>query len=231
MSEFSGFNQAGLTFLQQLAANNDRAWFEAHRDVYQRELLEPMRLLVSALGQEMLAIDDLLEIAPAVGKTLSRIHRDTRFSRDKSPYRSNLWLTFKRTRKNWTDAPTFFFEFAPDWWRCGLGYYSASRTTMALFRASMVQNPTAFLALTQPLLDGFTLEGECYRRPLVKEMEPELASWYNRKTWALIGHHQQMDELFSPDLAPRLAQAFHRLAPLYDFLMKIEAEKRLLPLP
>ncbi|RWR02336.1 hypothetical protein ED28_08120 [[Pantoea] beijingensis] len=226
MSMFNGFNQEGLTFLQQLSRNNDKEWFEEHRHIYEKELLKPFRELVTALSNDMIAIDDLFEVSPAVGKTLSRMHRDTRFSHDKSPYRSNIWLTFKRARKNWTDAPTYFFEIGPDWWRYGLGYYSASRNTMNLFREKLANNPTDFFQRVNPVLSTFEVDGESYKRPLIKDMPEELALWYNKKSLALISNHQNMDTLFSSDLIAMLAGDFKKLSPLYQFLMQIEVEKK-----
>lgn len=101
--------------------------------VYDRELLTPFRSLVDALSPAMLMIDPQFETRPAIGKTLSRIHRDTRFSHDKSRYRSRMWLTFKRPSKDWKLAPVYFFELGPDMLRYGLGYYSADKATMDLF--------------------------------------------------------------------------------------------------
>jgi len=226
MGAFSGFNQQGLTFLLQLSQNNNKEWFEEHREVYQENVLSPFRHLVSDLSQDMLVIDELFEVRPSIGKTLSRMHRDTRFSNDKSIYRSNMWLSFKRSRKNWTDAPTYFFELGPDWWRYGLGYYSATRVTMDLFRQQLNQKPEEFLKLARRIPSHFTVEGESYKRPLVKDQPAEIATWYNKKSFALISHHQDMEPLFSGKLASQLSQDFHKLAPLYDMLMKIEGMKK-----
>ena len=226
MAVFSGFNQQGLTFLLQLSQNNNKEWFEENREVYQQHLLEPFRQLVSALAHDMLFIDELFEVRPTIGKTLSRMHRDTRFSHDKSIYRSNMWLTFKRSRKNWTDAPTYFFELGPDWWRYGLGYYSASRVTMDLFRQQLSQKPDEFLKMARKISGHFSLEGDSYKRPLVKDQPAEIAHWYNKKSFALISHHQDMDLLFSDKLPSLLSQDFQKIAPLYDMLMKIEGMKK-----
>src|SRR5476651_2772364 len=192
MAVFSGFNQQGLTFLLQLSQNNNKEWFEENRERYQQHLLEPFRQLVSALAHDMLFIDELFEVRPTIGKTLSRMHRDTRFSHDKSIYRSNIWITFKRSRKNWTDAPTYFFEFGQDWWRYGLGYYSASKTTMDLFRQQLLHKPEEFLQMAKCIEPNFTIEGDSYKRPLVKEQDPVLAAWYNKKSFALISSHMDM---------------------------------------
>ncbi|WP_353614204.1 DUF2461 domain-containing protein [Mangrovibacter phragmitis] len=222
---FTGFDPQGLLFLRDVRQNNSKEWFDENRSIYDNLLVKPFRSLVSELALPMLQIDDQFETRPAIGKTLSRIHRDTRFSRDKSLYRSNLWLTFKRSSKNWTDAPTYFFEFGPDWWRYGLGYYSASRETMNLFRENILDNREHFLSITQPLLSDFNLEGESYKRPLLKEPQA-LANWYNRKSFALIYDGKETETLFNDQLPGLLQAGFERLAPLYHFLMEIETQKR-----
>ncbi|WP_113626899.1 DUF2461 domain-containing protein [Pectobacterium peruviense] len=225
-TRFTGFSQVGLTFLQQVRQYNDKAWFDEHRAVYDEQLVAPFRTLVDELSLTMLQIDDHFETRPAIGKTLSRIHRDTRFSHDKSRYRSHMWLTFKRTRKDWTDAPVYFFEITPDTWRYGLGYYSATRNTMDLFRQTLRGNSPQFLEVASCLGNTFTLEGESYKRPLIKDQEPELANWYNRKSFAAICTRQDMEALFSGDLVAILSQGFTQLEPLYHYLMNIETMKK-----
>ncbi|MCO6560073.1 MAG: DUF2461 family protein, partial [Gilliamella sp.] len=88
MANFTGFSQAGLNFLQDAWIKNSKPWFEEHRAIYDNDLVKPFRLLVEQLTPEMLKIDEWFETRPAIGKTISRIHRDTRFSNDKSLYRS-----------------------------------------------------------------------------------------------------------------------------------------------
>jgi len=189
-------------------------------------LLKPFRALVSELQSTMLQIDDLFETAPAVGKTLSRIHRDTRFSHDKARYRSNMWFTFKRTHKDWLDAPVYFFELTPQAWHYGLGYYSASRQTMELFRQSLHDSPDAFLEVAACLGDEFRVEGESYKRPLVPDQPAALAHWYNRKSFAAVNTRHDMEATFGSDLAAILSMGFVRLEPLYRYLIKIEMLKR-----
>ncbi|WP_413542266.1 DUF2461 domain-containing protein [Candidatus Symbiopectobacterium sp. NZEC127] len=229
MTTFTGFSQQSLTFLQQVRQENSKEWFDDNRAIYDETLVAPFRALVEDVGLTMLPIDDQFEIRPAIGKTLSRIHRDTRFSHDKSRYRSQMWLTFKRPRKDWTDAPVYFFEIGPDFWRYGLGYYSATRDTMELFRQTLRDSPQAFLAMAACLEPTFTLEGESYKRPLVKDQPEELATWYNRKSFAAMTTRQDMDALFSADLVTTLTQGFRQLEPLYRYLMGIESMKRLTP--
>ncbi|MDN5987469.1 MAG: DUF2461 domain-containing protein, partial [Hafniaceae bacterium] len=76
-TKFNGFTQQGLNFLQQVRIENSKDWFEEHRPIYDQHILTPFRALVDELAQPMLKIDPLFETRPAIGKTLSRIHRDT----------------------------------------------------------------------------------------------------------------------------------------------------------
>lgn len=222
---FQGFTPATLAFLQQIVRENNKEWFEAHRDVYQQNVLQPFRALVELLAPAMLEIDDGFEIRPAIGKTLSRMYRDTRFSNDKSLFRNRMWLTFKRPAKQWTDAPVFFFEITPDFFHYGLGYYSASKATMDRFRHLMLRQPKEFAAVVASCHAPFELVGESYKRPLVKDQDPALANWYNRKTFAVMATDAQMEALFSAPLAQRIAKGFQQLRPLYDFLLRVEMLK------
>jgi uncharacterized protein (DUF2461 family) len=97
--KFKGFSPKTLKFLRGLKANNSKAWFQAHRADYEEYALQPLRYLVTDLGDFMLDIDPYFEITPSVNKTISRIYRDTRFSKDKSPFRSTVWFTFKNQKQ------------------------------------------------------------------------------------------------------------------------------------
>ncbi|MCD1125983.1 DUF2461 domain-containing protein [Jinshanibacter sp. LJY008] len=224
--QFNGFSQQGLTFLQDVRIQNSKDWFEDHRHIYDDEILTPFRALVTDLAQGMMLIDPEFETRPAIGKTLSRIHRDTRFSHDKSRYRSHMWLTFKRHSKDWKDAPVYFFEIAPDFYRYGLGYYSASRQTMDVLRLLMRTEPKDFLAVAKCSKPPFELVGESYKRPLIKEQDANIADWYNRKSFAVMHTSQEMEMVFNHGLVSLLEKGFKQLAPLYHYLMRAEMIKR-----
>lgn len=225
-TSFTGFTQTGLNFLQQVAVENSKEWFESQRGVYNEHILAQFRALVEALAPTMLNIDDRFEVRPAIGKTLSRMNRDTRFSNDKSIYRNRMWLTFKRPSKEWTDAPVYFFEIKPYELAYGLGYYSASKGTMDRFRHLMLRQPKEFAKAAACCRSPFELVGESYKRPLVKDQDPALATWYNRKSFAVMTLDTQVETLFTPDLVTRLERGFSQLAPLYQFLMHVETLKQ-----
>lgn len=227
MANFTGFTQAGLNFLQDAWINNSKPWFEEHRAIYDNDLIKPFRLLVEQLTPEMLSIDEWFETRPAIGKTISRIHRDTRFSNDKSLYRSRLWLTFKRPNRDWKEAPAYFFEIAPNCYRYGLGYYCASKQTMDIFREEILNDSTKFLEMIRCVKKPFELVGESYKRPLIKEQDEKIATWYNRKNLAVMVTNNHVEDVLNEELPKKLAKGFKQLVPLYDYLMRVEMIKNI----
>lgn len=227
MTTFTGFDHEALCFLRDVHRHNSKEWFEGHRNIYENMLLGPFRSLVDSMGMPMRQIDEFIEIRPAIGKTISHLRRDTRFSHDKSLYRNNMWLTFKRPKKDWTDAPTYFFEFGPDWWRYGLGYYSALPATMALFRDRLLGSQHEFQQAVKAIPEGFDVHGESYKRQMVPEsLSPELAPWYVKKSFYIANHSKDMAPLSSARLPDTLLEDFEHLSKMYMFLVDVERMKQ-----
>ena len=223
---FTGFSLKTVDFLHRLSENNNRVWFDAHRQTYENDVLTPLKNLVSDMAGFMLGIDPYLEVTPAVNKTISRIYRDTRFSKDKSPLRSHMWIVFKRPRKDWQDAPGYFFEIFPDWYRYGMGFYKATRRTMDRFRQSIDEDTDAFLSVIEPFYKKgtFELKEETFKRPLPSPHSDIIQDWYQRKTFYLSCDRAIDERLFSPGLEDDLIQGFTQLAPLYTYLWKIRSD-------
>ncbi|MBI3393112.1 MAG: DUF2461 domain-containing protein [Nitrospirae bacterium] len=214
-----------LAFLADLGSNNNRAWFEKNRNRYEEYVLRPFRMLVEDLGGFMLSIDPDLEVRPRVGGTISRIFRDTRFSRDKSPYRSTVWIVFKRPGNDWgADAPAFFFEVTPKGYRYGMGFYSASPETMRRFREAIDRSPREFLKIARACLkqNWLTPEGETYKRVLAASKPAEVQNWYQRKSLYLVRNRPIEKRLFDPRLIDDLIRAFRLATPLYRFLWEVK---------
>ena len=223
--KFDGFSSAAIQFLKNLSDNNHKEWFERHKPDYQNYVLKPLQVLATELGSFMLSIDPDFEVTPTLNKTISRIYRDTRFSRNKSPYKTSHWITFKRPRNEWKDYPAYFFEISPSSYRYGMGFYSASRETMDNFRKQIDSNSRTFLTATSFYLNQniFTIEGEEYKRPLKADIPKELQDWYNRKNLYLVCNHKIEGNSIERRLITDLMHGFEILAPFYNYLCKVAA--------
>ena len=218
---FQGFSRKTFTFLRDIGRHNDKAWFEAHRAIYEQHVVQPLRDLVTDLADTMLDIDLSFEVSPSVGKTISRIHRDTRFSKDKSPYRDCMWIVFKRSAKNWARyVPGYFLEINPTWYRYGLGFYDAAPDLMARFRQQIDEDPQSFLKAVAWFArqNVFTLEGERYKRSIGADKPEPIRTWYQFKSFYLSCSSKIDEAILSPRFAGQLARHFHLAAPLYHYI-------------
>jgi uncharacterized protein (TIGR02453 family) len=221
---FDGFSRNTLRFLKGLEANNNKTWFEAHRNDYEEYVLEPLRNLVIDLEEFMLEIDPFFEIAPVVNKTISRIYRDTRFSKDKSPFRSTVWITFKNRSKDWTTLVSgYFFELSPNSYRYGMGFYNAAPAIMSKFREMIDTEPKEFLQAISFFSKQkiFVIEGDKYKKIFDKNKPKEIQDWYQRRNLYLVCNRKIDDILFSSKLVDDLASGFNLVAPFYHYLQKI----------
>ncbi len=220
---FTGFSAKSLAFLKGLEEHNDKLWFEAHRHEYEEHLLGPMRSLASDLGELMLSIDPLLEIRPAVNKTISRIYRDTRFSRSKLPFRTTMWITFKRPGDGWQDRPGYFFEIAPDSYRYGMGFYAASSSTMSALREMIYTHSKELKKAVSALSEqkDFVVEGQMYKRLRRKETSEEMPNWYQRKNIYVVCNRKADSRLFGAQVEMDLRSGFLSLASLYHLFARL----------
>ncbi|MCL2698100.1 MAG: DUF2461 domain-containing protein [Oscillospiraceae bacterium] len=220
---FNGFSEKTIDFMWNLRLNNNKPWFEAHKDEFVREFQTPMKTLGREVFERVTAKHDRGFI-----HKLSRVYKDARRIRDGEPYRANLWFSIEKPVPEgalWTGTPVFWFELCPDNWSYGLGYYAARAQTMVNFRAMIDENPKRFEKLITMLeeQDEFVLEGDEYARrkePSAK-LSAKAAEWYNKKTFCLIHKQKNGKELYSADLTDRIVKGYEFLMPFYDYFITL----------
>ncbi len=222
-NEFNGFPKEAFTFLENLKINNKKEWFEQHKGEYQALLLEPLKILVSELGDFMLTIDPDFEIVPAINRTISRIYRDTRFSKDKSPYKTTLWITFKIPNKNWREAPAYFFEISSKSYRYGMGYFHASPSKMRLFREKIDGNQDKFTQVISfySKQSKFQIQGDLYKKTIDPTKPEKIQDWYQRKNLYLSCQSHIDEIIFSHQLVDELETGFKTISPLYYYMKHV----------
>ncbi|MDR2627686.1 MAG: DUF2461 domain-containing protein, partial [Dysgonamonadaceae bacterium] len=147
--KFAGFTPAAIQFFRKLEENNCKPWFDANKYIYEKEIVQPFKALVIALTPAMYAIDPRFEFRPH--RVLSRIYRDIRFSYDKTPYKTCVWITFQRPVPDWQNYPGFFMELSAKGYVYGMGLYAAKKQVMEDFRSKVEYDPDHFRSITRDL--------------------------------------------------------------------------------
>ena len=221
---FAGFTDETVQFLLELKFHNEASFFHAQHDRYIEVVRTPFYELIEALGPTMLEIDSCMEVRP--GKCLSRIHRDTRFSRDKSPYRDHHWLLFRRAAEPREQALFYYFEFGPDRLSWGMGIWGENRALMDMFRRRIQANPAGIAALIDDLdLESHHLYpgGTFFKRmEIPPDIPPRLKPWYTARELYIGKHPEKIQIAYSERLLPQLKRDFKRLAPFYRLLRGLQ---------
>ncbi len=135
---FQGFSQETVRFFRGLKRNNDRAWFERHRETYEHHVLAPARAFVVALGGRLKSIAPRLVAVPKVNGSIFRLNRDTRFSLDPSPYKTNLGLYFWEGTSSRMEASGFYVHVEPPDLMLGGGVYMIPPPLLGRYRKAVV---------------------------------------------------------------------------------------------
>jgi uncharacterized protein (TIGR02453 family) len=145
---FDGFPKEGIDFLKKLKKNNNRPWFQKHKPLYEESVKFPMQCLIASLSEKMGDIAPEIEFNPK--KSIFRIHRDIRFSKNKAPYKTNIAAAFNwRGMKGPVEAPGLYLHIEPGEMFVGGGVYMPSSDQIKAFRKSIVDHPDEFLTVVE----------------------------------------------------------------------------------
>ena len=221
IQKFTGFTQETFDFFAGLKENNCKPWFEEHKAIYEKEVQLPLKALVLAMTPAMYSIDPLMNFQP--NKIVSRIYRDIRFSANKSPYKTNMWVTFQQTVPNWEGFPAYYMEISDEGYQYGMGLYMAKKNIMDEYRAKIEYEPESFRQMTEDIINKhrFTLGGDEYKRPINNSLPDYFQTWFQRKSIYLYKICPIGNELFDEGFARHLYKEFTLLQPFYNFLLDV----------
>lgn len=133
----SNFPQCTAEFLSKLAKNNNRQWFESHRDEYKSMFLEPAQEFVMEMGAELQTIRPNIMAVPKIDKSIFRLYRDVRFSKDKMPYKTNLGILFWEGDDKKLESSGYYFHIEPKYFFIGGGTYLFSDSMLKAYRGAL----------------------------------------------------------------------------------------------
>jgi uncharacterized protein (TIGR02453 family) len=181
IGEFSGFPKETFSFLEGIAAHNEKAWFDAHRDLYDAGYVAPAKTFVEALGPALRKIAPEVKFEPRINGSLQRINRDIRFSKDKRPYKEHLNAWFWLGENKGWDSPGFWFSLNPREVHLGVGMYGLEKDLLDSFRQSVI-HPRSGRALLAAIAKvrkaGYEVEGKTRKlMPRGFEADPDRAEY------------------------------------------------------
>jgi uncharacterized protein (TIGR02453 family) len=166
--EEPSFSPELFAFLRDLAANNDREWFAANKARYVAEVQEPALAFIEDVGLRLPEVSRHLVADPrTTGGSLFRIHRDVRFSKDKSPYKTHVGIRFRHTQARDVHAPGLYLHLEPGSVFMGCGIWHPEGDTLHAIRTAIASRPARWQAVLEDpaFRQSFRLGGEALKRP------------------------------------------------------------------
>jgi uncharacterized protein (TIGR02453 family) len=225
---FSGFTKDTVRFYTALRRNNNRPWFEANRETYERQVIAPARLFVTAVGERLKKIVPGIVAVPAVNKSIFRINRDTRFSLDPTPYKTNLGLYFWDGARSRMESAGYYVGLEPPDIMLGGGMYVIPDAILGRYRKAVVDPrrgaDLARIVAALRAIPGCTVEGSHYKRvPTGFDPAHKNADLLKHKGLYASFEAKVPAEFFSADFVDYCLERFAPMAPLHRWLMKLFA--------
>ena len=223
MAKKTYFGRELFEFLLELRLNNDRGWFEANRERYELHVREPLMEFVADFAEPLNDISPRFVADPRPsGGSIFRVHRDVRFSKDKSPYKTMAAAQFRHESAKDVHSPGFYLHLEPGNVFAGTGIWHPDSETLAKVRNAIVANPRRWRKALSSVQFSTThkFEGESLVRP-PKGYDPDHPHIEDlkRKDFVTVVPYQEEDAC-APGFIDRFAESCRAAAPLMEFLTR-----------
>jgi uncharacterized protein (TIGR02453 family) len=222
MPEKAHFTPALFRFLSELRLHNDRDWFERNKERYLRDVRDPMLRFIADFAPVLRKIAPCLVADPRpVGGSLFRLHRDTRFSRDKTPYKTNVAAHFRHEAGRDVHGPGFYLSLEPNEVDVGGGIWHPEPDPLRMIRRSILEEPDTWRrAIGRPRMLELVWWGERLKRtPRGFSDDHPAVDLLRRKDFAAGLELGERDAL-SPRFLDRCAEVYRALVPTMKLLAR-----------
>ena len=235
MTPRTTFSPAALTFLRGLKRHNDRAWFAAHKEAYERDVRAPMVALIERLAGDLRRFAPDLVASPKA--SLYRLHRDTRFSADKSPFKTQVGAVFPHRALHRHQGAGLYLEIGPAGTMVAGGIYMPEAPELHALRSHLAGNTARFRSLVESPAFRRTVgpvSGTSLQR-LPRGFPPNHpAAEYLKLKQFLFGRDYPAVFATSPAFYRQVVSLFERMAPVVAFLneplvARLEGQDPLVP--
>jgi uncharacterized protein (TIGR02453 family) len=222
---FDGFTKETVRFFAALRKNNNREWFERNRETYDRHVMAPAKLFVMAMGERLKRIAPRVVAVPAVNKSIFRLNRDTRFSLDPTPYKTNLGIYFWDGARSRMESFGFYFHLEPPDFMLGGGMYMIPDALLGRYRNALVDKKAGaeigriVAALRER---GYSVEGKHYKRvPAGFDPAHPNAELLKHKGLYTGIETKVPEEFYSAGLVDYCFKRYEPMVPLHRWLMRL----------
>ena len=221
--QFSGFPKELFTFLRQLAKNNNREWFNDNKPRYKQHIVEPMTEFVAAMGVrfDKMQIRFVADPRPH-GGSMFRIYRDTRFSKDKRPYKLHAACHFRHEAGKDAHAPGFYVHLEPNSVFFGGGVWIPPNPVLEQIRNTIVENPNAWkrIITNASFKKRFgEIQGDGLKRPPRGfDKDHPFIEDLKRKSF-FVAQHVDSKLALTPKFIQEVERSFKTASPLMKYLL------------
>jgi uncharacterized protein (TIGR02453 family) len=215
---FDGFPKQGLRFLKNLKKNNTREWFNNHKADFEDLVKFPMQSLIASMRSPMSRLAPEIEVNPKT--SMFRIYRDTRFSKNKAPYKTHVAAVF-HPRGHWESSAGYYVHIEPGAVYAGGGIYMPDGDQLKKIRRSIADQPKEFLSIvgdSRFVRQFKSLEGEKLQRmPLGFPADHMMGEWLKYKSF-YAGVEWEDAVCTTPNFITEVVRVYRGLLPLVRFL-------------
>lgn len=215
------FTTETFRFYRELGRNNHKSWMDENRERYQAHVVAPMRALLEAMTPAALNLHSGFATSGRTGENFSRINRDIRFSKDKTPYRTQMYLTFKDATEGENPGGQLYVGVAVDAVTAGFRVYAEEKTSRLLqLAAPRAAENTAWLKKAQKRLGRkydsywYSVEKKEWTKHQGWPISPE--DWRKIRGW-IVRKKMKPYAALRPGFPAEAAKVLQDLAPLYHF--------------
>ncbi len=218
------FPKEAVSFLSKLKKNNNRKWFESHREEFIASVFEPAQEFVLVLGEMLRAVAPGIIAIPKTDKSIFRLHRDVRFSKNKSPYKTNLGILWWEGDRKKMECSGFYFHVEPDYFSLGAGQYMFTNDLLKKYRR-VVYDPDNAKELETILKKlkkkGFGLGGKTFKRvPKGFDAEYPYSDYLLYNGIYVYEEHSDLKKLEKEKAVDFTYKKFVEMLPLHQWLVK-----------
>ena len=217
----SFFNQQTFDFLKQLSKNNNRAWFNERKALYEDAVRLPALDFIEAMEPTIKSLSQHFTAVPKkTGGSLMRIYRDARFSNDKTPYKTNIGIQFRHVAGKDVHAPGFYLHITADECFVGAGIWRPDSKALSNIREMISDSPNAWKNITRNKTFNryYALSGDALKTyPRGYAKDHPMIDDLKRKDFIAI-HPLSRDEILSPHIIKTISHRFEVASELMDYL-------------